>query len=81
MHSRSNLHHVCQRAWAKGKELEAHLRCVQGCTGGDWAVRLQATEVEWSPQRKDSDEQKPQRASLLFYIGSEEVKLPARIFM
>ena len=47
--------------------------CVQGCTGGDWAVRLQATEVEQSAESQDAGERGPQRASLLFYIGNEEV--------
>ena len=64
-------------AWrVKGRCWRQDCPRVQGCTGGDWAVRLQATEVDWSPQSKDADKQEPQRASLLFYIGSEQVVVP-----
>ena len=47
------------------------MKLVQGCTGGDWAVRLQAAEVKGTNEGGDQD---PQRASLLFYIADEQVE-------
>ncbi|CAL5220064.1 g2015 [Coccomyxa viridis] len=54
-------------------------RFCQGCTGGDWAVRLQAKEVAQSAHSKGAPDQEPQRISLLFYIGNEQVQNSIRI--
>lgn len=44
----------------------------QGCIGGDWALRIEAQAAGHA-----SAEEHRQRASLLFYIGDEEVRMAA----